>query len=92
MHEYVRRIEHSLTRKRTALGILLDIVGALTISPIVAIAKALRELEVSPFLVVWIENLLRHRKIQVELHGEILRVVKGNPQGGILSSFCGTVS
>ena len=50
---------------------------------------ALRELKVSPFLVHWIENLLRHRTVQVELNGEKIKreVVKGNPQGGILSPF-----
>ena len=43
----------------------------------------------SPFLVRWIENLLRHRTVQVELNGEKIKrkVVKGNPQGGILSPF-----
>ena len=53
------------------------------------IADALRESKVSPFLVFWIENLLRHRTVQVELNGEKNKreVVKGNPQGGILSPF-----
>ena len=43
----------------------------------------------SPFLVHWIENLLTHRTVQVELNGEKIKreVVKGNPQGGILSPF-----
>ena len=47
------------------------------------------ELEVSPFLVHWIKNLLRHRTVQVELNGKKIKreVIKGNPQGGILSSF-----
>ena len=39
----------------------------------------------------WIETLLRHRTVQVELCGDkvkgLLTVVKRNPQGGILSSF-----
>ena len=42
-----------------------------------------------PFLVRWIENLLRHHPVQVELNGENVKreVVQGNPQGGILSPF-----
>jgi len=44
----------------------------------------LRELGVSSFLVSWIENMMRHRLVQVELCGEVM---KGNPQGGILSHF-----
>ena len=37
----------------------------------------------------WIETLLRHRTVQVELCGDKVKreVVKRNPQGGILSSF-----
>ena len=43
----------------------------------------------SPFLVHWIENSLRHRTVQAELNGEKIKreVVKGNSQGGILSPF-----
>ena len=89
LHEFVRRIELSLAKKRTALGIFLDIVGAFDNITHSGITDALRELEVSPFLVDWIENLLRHRTVQVELSGEKIKreVVKGNPQGGILSPF-----
>ena len=83
LHEFVRRIELSLAKKRTALGIFLDIVGAVTavdnkVSPFL-----------SPFLVHWIENLLRHRIVQVQLNGEKIKreVVQGNPQGIILSPF-----
>ena len=37
----------------------------------------------------WIENLLRHRIVQVESYGSKVKreVVKGNPQGSILSPF-----
>ena len=64
LHEFVRRIELSLVKKRTALGIFLDIVGAFDNITHSGIADALRELKVSPFLVHWIENLLRHRKFK----------------------------
>ena len=89
LHEFVRRIELSLAKKRTALGIFLDIVGAFDNITHRGIADALRQLKVSPFLVHWLENLLRHRTVQVELNGEKIKreVVKGNPQGGILSPF-----
>ena len=70
LHEFVQRIELSLAKKRTALGIFLDIVGAFDNITQKSIADALRELEVSHLLVHWIENLLRHRIVQVELNGE----------------------
>ena len=63
LHEFVRRIKLSLAKKRTALGIFLDIVGAFDNITHKGIADALQELEVSPFLVSWIENLLRHRTV-----------------------------
>ena len=89
LHEFVRQIELSLAKKRTALGIILNIVGASDNITHSGIADALRELEVSPFLVHWIKNLLRHRMDQVELNGEKIKreVVKRNSQGGILSPF-----
>ena len=89
LHEFVRRIELSLAKKRTALGIFLDIAGAFDNITCSGIADALRELKVSTFLDRWIENLLKHRTVQVELNGEKIKrdVVKGNPQGDILSPF-----
>ena len=78
-----------MAKKRTALGIFLDIVGAFDNITHSGVADALQELKVSPPLVHWIENLLRHRTVQVELNGQKIKreVVKGNPQGGILSPF-----
>ena len=89
LHELVRRIELSLGKKRTALRIFLDIVGAFDNITCKGNADALQELEVSPFLVRWIENLLRHRTVQVELNDEKIKrkVVKRNPEGGILFPF-----
>ena len=89
LHEFVRRIELSVAKKRTALGIFIDIVDAFDNITHKGIADALRELEVSHLLVHWIENVLRHRAVQVELNGEKIKreVVKGNPQGGSLSPF-----
>ena len=81
LHELVRRIVLILAKKRTALGIFLDIVGPFDNITHSGIADAQRELEVSLFLVPWIDNLLRHRTVQVELNGERIKreVVKGNP-------------
>ena len=89
LHQFVRHIELSLAKKKTALGIFLNIVGAFDNITDSGIADVLRELGVSSFLVHWIENLLGHHTVQVELNGEKIKreVVKGNPQGGILSPF-----
>ena len=51
LHEFVRRIKLSLAKKKTALGIFLDIVGAFESITHSGIANTLRELGVSPFQV-----------------------------------------
>ena len=51
LHEFVRRIELSLAKKRTALGIFLDIVGAFDNINLKGVADAFQELEVAHFLV-----------------------------------------
>ena len=81
LHEFVHRVEHCLVRKKPTLGIFLDIVGAFV--------AALRVLGMSKILTSWIETLLRHCTVQVELYGDEVKreVVKGNPQDGILSPF-----
>ena len=89
LHEFVRRVEQCLVRKKPALGIFLDIVGAFDNVTFRGFATALRGLGMSEILTSWIENSLRHRTVQVELYGDKVKreVMKGNPQGGILSPF-----
>ena len=52
-----------------------------------SVSASLRELEVPAWLIRWIDFMIRHGKVQVELCGATVeRVIrKGNPQGGILS-------
>ena len=90
LHEFVRRVEHCLARKMPALGIFLDIVGAFdNVTTFRSFVAALQGLGMSKVLTSWIENLLRHRTVQVELYGDKVKreVAKGNPQGGVLSPF-----
>ena len=89
LHEFVRHVEHCLVRKKPALNIFLDIVGAFDNVTFRSFVAALQGLGMSKVLTSWIENLLRHRTVQVELYGDKVKneVVKGNPQGGILSPF-----
>ena len=86
LHEFVRRVEHCLVRKK---GIFLDIVGAFDNVTFCSFVAALRGLGMSKILTSWIETLLRHCTVQVELYGDKVKreVMKGNPQGGIVSPF-----
>ena len=89
LHEFVRRVEHCLVRKKPALVIFLNIVGAFDNVTFRSFVAALQVLGMSTVLTSWIENLLRHRTVQVELYDDKVKkeVVKGNPQDGILSPF-----
>jgi len=88
------RIERGLAKKKLALGIFLDIVGAFDNVTFNSISKSLQERNVPHGIIQWIDQLVRHRTVQVEQSGARVKreVMKGNPQGGILSLCYGTVS
>ena len=67
----------------------MDIVRAFNNVTFHSFVVAVRRLGMSKILTSRIENLLRHHTVQVELHGDKVKreIVKGNPQGGILSPF-----
>ena len=84
LHKFVRRVEHCLVRKKPALGIFLAMVGAfdnVIFHSFVAVCKGWACLRFSPS---WVENLRRHRTVQVELYGDKAKreVMKRNPQDG----------
>ena len=87
LHEFVLRVEQNLVKKRVSLGIFLDIVGAFDNVTFDSVSASLRELEVPAWLIRWIDFMIRHRKVQVEMCGATVEreIQKGNPQGGILS-------
>ena len=89
LHEFVRRIESNFKKKKLALGIFLDIVGAFDNITFNNITAALQMLGVPSFITEWINDMLRHRKIEVKLQNVKIKreVMKGNPQGGLLSPF-----
>ena len=89
LYEFVRHVEHCLVSKKPALGIFLDIVGAFDNVTFRSFVAALQGPGMSKILTSWIETLLRHCTVQLELYGDKVKreVVKGNPQGGILSPF-----
>ena len=72
-----------------ALGTFLDVEGAFDNVAFSAIEKALHEKCESPVVTKWIMDLIRNRSTTVELNGHkrTIRIVKGCPQGGILSPF-----
>ena len=85
----MRHVKHCLVRKKPALGIFLDIVDAFDKVTFNGFDTALWSLGKSKILTSWIENLLRHCTVKVELYGIKFEreVVKGNKQAGILSPF-----
>ena len=80
LRKFVRRVEHCLVRKKPAFGIFLDIVSAFDNVTFRRFVAALRGLGISKILTSWIETLLRHRTVQVELYGDKVKreIMKGN--------------
>ena len=79
LHEFLRRVEHCLGRKKPALFIFLDIVGAFDNVTFRSFVAALRRLGMSKILTSWIETLLRHCTVQVKFYGD--KVKKGSSKG-----------
>jgi Reverse transcriptase (RNA-dependent DNA polymerase) len=87
LHELVYQIESSISGKKSALGVFLDIEGAFDNTTFETIGSAAEEHSVQPTLNRWVDVILRTRIIYVVLRGEIVHmsVASGCPQGGVLS-------
>ena len=74
--------------EKACFGYFSGYCGSLPQRLLCGIAAAQRDLNMSKILTSWIEILLRHCAVQVELHGDKVKreVVKGNPQGGSILS------
>ena len=72
-----------------ALGTFLDIEGAFDNVVFHAIEKAFNKKCSSPNTNNWIMSMIKSRSATVELHGnkKTIKIVRGCPQGGILSPF-----
>ena len=66
LHEFGRRVEHCLVRKKPVWGIFVDYVGAFDNVAFHGFVAALRGLDRSKIFTSCIEILLRHRTVQVE--------------------------
>ncbi|KAL5251428.1 hypothetical protein ACHWQZ_G016957 [Mnemiopsis leidyi] len=89
LHKILQKIEKTIINSGLALGTFLDVEGAFDNVAFSAIEKALHRKCESPVVIKWIMELIRNRSTTVELNGHkrTIRIVKGCPQGGILSPF-----
>ena len=87
IHKLTREIEKAITNNQYAIGIFIDIEGAFDNIKFSSIKKAMIKLDFPPVITNWIINMISTRSIKLEFKGkEIIRVImKGCPQGGILS-------
>lgn len=71
LHKFVLRIDRNLAKKNLALGAFLDIVGAFDniYTTFNSMVKSLRELKMLPVLIHWIDYMVKHRTVKVELYG-----------------------
>ena len=89
LHKVVHKIERAILNSGMALGTFLDIEGAFDNVAFDAIERALNKKCPSSTTNNWIMTMIKSRSTTVELNGikRTIEVVKGCPQGGILSPF-----
>lgn len=87
LHKVVHKIEKALHFKEFALGAFIDIEGAFDNTSFEAIEASLISKGVNNTLVRWVCKMLNSRQIYTELgNSEVtVSVIKGCPQGGVLS-------
>ena len=89
IHKLVSKIEESIIHGNFALGIFLDIEGAFDNIAFRAIERALYKAGVPAMIISWIHHLIRNRIVSFSLgdFSTLRKILKGFPQGGILSPF-----
>jgi ribonuclease HI len=87
LHTLVTKLEKAVFGKEVAMAAFLDIEGAFNNARIESMVKAVMGRKVPPTITKWISKLLSHREVEAELSGKVRTkaVMKGCPQGGILS-------
>ena len=87
LHLVVTKVESALLSHRFALGLFFDIKGAFDNVTFPKIMEALKRCNLPTILLKWVYSYLTQRKIIFTLKGTalLLYILKGTPQGGILS-------
>lgn len=87
LHQAVSRIEGAMVKGESALGAFLDIEGAFDKVSLDSITSSLSSRCVQPSIVRWITAMLSNREVRLEINGCVVQgsVVRGCPQGGVLS-------
>ena len=89
LHKIVHKIEQQIIKGDFALCTFLDIEGAFDNVSFTAIERALEKYSPSSEVNKWIKTMLKSRTITIELNGVVrtIKIMRGCPQGGILSPF-----
>lgn len=87
LHEVVGKIERSLDNKESTLAVFIDIEGAFDKTTFPTIIQQLADRNVPVAISEWILKMLSGRAISINVEDITLRgmVMKGCPQGGVLS-------
>ena len=82
-------LNNNYKRKIPSIGIFIDLKGAFDNVSFEAINAALHHLEIPHYIVHWITNFISQRYVTYRLgtHTTTRHILKGCPQGGILSPF-----
>lgn len=87
LHTIVTRLEKALFNKEVAIAAFLDIEGAFNNARVSSMVSAVLGRDVPLIITRWISTLLESREVEATMLGKTRQkvVMKGCPQGGILS-------
>ena len=87
LHALVERLEKAVFNRQIAISVFLDIEGAFSNALTRSMVRGLQDHGTNPSVVRWVAYMLSHRTAETQLLGEnaVKQVVKGCPQGGVLS-------
>jgi ribonuclease HI len=87
LHNLLHRIEKAMEQKEQAIVLFLDLTAAFSTMTIEGIIKNLKNIGCDAKILKWCKHMLEHRVVITFLvGGQVCKlVVRGTPQGGILS-------
>ena len=87
-------IERAILNDKFALGVFLDITGAFSNVKLTSITRALRKRGLPDHLIAWFDKFLHTRTVSANIKGckSSRKIMKGTPQGGVLSPLIWNLS
>ena len=89
LHHLMEKLQPKIAAKTPTIGIFIDLKSAFDNITFSSITTSLRQRNVPDYIINWVENYISHRYVTFTLgpYSTTRLMLKGSPQGGILSPF-----